>query len=134
MCTIYVILMQMVHSYMYLTISTGSSVEVDYVPIVTQQLPFTNTDRMQDLTVQIVSDGFTELNETFSVELSSVFLATESGGPAIVLSDQESARLILDPDAADVTILDGDGMQFHFINVLYNMQRSFLVQWLLLVS
>ena len=99
-----------------------------------QQLPFTNADRMQDLTIGIVSDSFTELNETFSVELSSVFLATEAGGPAIVLSNQESARLVLDPDTADVTILDDDGMQIYFINVLYNTQRSLLIQWLLLVS
>ena len=99
-----------------------------------QQLPFTNADRMQDLTIGIVSDSFTELNETFSVELSSVFLATEADGPAIDLSPQESARLILDPDTADVTILDDDGMQIYFINVLYNTQRSLLVQWLLLVS
>ena len=99
-----------------------------------QQVPFTNTDRMQDLTIEIVSDSFTELNETFSAELLSVFLATEAGGSAIDLSDQERARLILDPDTADVIILDDDGMQFHFINVLYNMQRSFLVQWLLLGS
>ena len=63
-----------------------------------------------------------------------MFLATEAGGSAIDLSDQERARLILDPDTADVIILDDDGMQFHFINVLYNMQRSFLVQWLLLGS
>ena len=89
---------------------------------------------MQDLTIQITSDGFTELNEFFSTELLSVFLATEAGGPAIVLSDQESARLILDPDTADVTILDDDGMQLHFINGLYNIQKSFLVQWLLLGS
>ena len=89
---------------------------------------------MQDLTIEIVSDSFTELNETFSAELLSVFLATEAGGSAIDLSDQERARLILDPDTADVIILDDDGMQFHFINVLYNMQRSFLVQWLLLGS
>ena len=75
-----------------------------------QQLSFTNTDRMQTLTVQITSDSFTELNETFSAELSSVFLATEAGGPAIVLSDQERDRLILDPDTANVTILDDDGM------------------------
>ena len=89
---------------------------------------------MQDLTIEIVSDSFTELNETFSAELLSVFLATEAGGSAIDLSDQERARLILDPDTADVIILDDDGMQFHFINVLYNMQRSFPVQWLLLGS
>ena len=89
---------------------------------------------MQDLTIPITSDDFTELNETFFAELLSVFLATEAGGQAIDLSPQESARLILDPDAANVTILDDDGMQFHFINVLYNMQRSFLVQWLLLGS
>ena len=88
---------------------------------------------MQDLTILIVTDNFTELDETFSAELLSVFLATEAGGPAIDLSDQERARLILDPDTADVTILDDDGMQLHFIDVLYNMQKSFLVQWLLLV-
>ena len=65
---------------------------------------------MQDLTIQITSDNFTELNEIFFAELSSVFLANEAGGPAINLSDQESARLILDPDTANVTILDDDGM------------------------
>ena len=99
-----------------------------------QQLPFTNADRMQDLTIGIVSDSFTELNETFSAELSSVFLATEASGPAIVLSNQESARLILNPDTADVTILDDNGMQIYVINVLYNTQRSLLIQRLLLVS
>ena len=62
-----------------------------------------------------------------------MFLVTETGGPAIDLSDQERARLIRNPATADVTILDDDGMQLHFIDVLYNMQKSFLVQWLLLV-
>ena len=76
----------------------------------------------------------TRFTETFSLELLSVFLATEAEGQAIDLSDQERDRLILDPDAANVTILDDDGMQLHLINVLYNMQTSFLVQWLLLGS
>ena len=89
---------------------------------------------MQDLTIPITSDDFTEINETFFAELLSVFLATEAEGQAIDLSDQERDRLILDPDAANVTILDDDGMQLHLINVLYNMQTSFLVQWLLLGS
>ena len=40
---------------------------------------------MQDLTVQILSDDFTEFNETFTAVLSSVFLADTAGGAAIEL-------------------------------------------------
>ena len=80
-----------------------------------QQLPFTDTDRLQVLTVQIISDAFIELFETFSVELSSVLLATEAGGRAIVLSDQESARLIQDPATTSVTILDDDSMKVLYV-------------------
>ena len=64
---------------------------------------------MQDLTVQILSDDFAEFNETFMAVLSSVFLAHIAGGAAIELTDQERARLILNPDTATVNILDDDG-------------------------
>jgi hypothetical protein len=76
---------------------------------VDQTISFTNADRIRDLTVQILSDGFTEFNETFTAILSSVFLAGTAGGAAIELTDQESARLIINPDIATVDILDDDG-------------------------
>ena len=70
---------------------------------------FTNTERNQNLTVQVVSDSFKEFNETFSATLESVFLAHATNGQALVLSDQEAARLVLNPDSASITILDDDG-------------------------
>ena len=60
--------------------------------------------------VQILPDNFTEFNETFTAVLSSVFLARTVGGVAIELTDQESARLVRDPDTATVNILDDDGI------------------------
>ena len=74
-----------------------------------QTISFTSSNRMQDLTVQILSDDFTELNETFTAVLSSVFLAETAGGAAIELTDQERARLIVNPDTATINILDDDG-------------------------
>jgi hypothetical protein len=74
-----------------------------------QIIPFTSANTIRDLTVQILSDGFTELNETFTAILTSVFLAGTAGGAAIDLTDQESARLIINPDIATVDILDSDG-------------------------
>ena len=76
--------------------------------VVEQSISFTSANRIQDLTVGIVNDSFTELNEAFSAVLTSVFLARAAGGAAIDLSDQERARLIRDPDTANVTILDDD--------------------------
>ena len=74
-----------------------------------QTISFTSANRMQDLTFQILSDDFTEFNETFIAVLSSVFLADTAGGAAIELTDQERARLIVNPDTATVDILDDDG-------------------------
>ena len=74
-----------------------------------QTISFTSANRNQDLTVQILSDDFTESNETFTAVLSSVFLADTAGGATIELSDQERARLIVNPDTATVRILDDDG-------------------------
>ena len=68
---------------------------------------------MQDLTVQILADDFTEFNETFTAVLSSVFLARTAGGAAIELTDQERGRLIINPDTATVNILDDDGKTHH---------------------
>ena len=74
-----------------------------------QSISFTSVNRIQDLTVGIVNDSFTELSETFSAVLTSVFLARAAGGAAIDLSDQERAHLIRAPDTANVNVLDDDG-------------------------
>ena len=73
---------------------------------------FTNTERNRNLNVQTVSDTFTEFDETFSATLESAFLARTGNGQAIVLSDQENARLILNTNSPSVTILDDDGIHF----------------------
>ena len=104
--------------------------EADYTSIVAQQLSFTNIERNRDLTVQIASDVFTEFSESFSALLSSAFLANTAGGPAIDLSDQENARLVLHPDSAVVTILDDDsGSPICPIEYVY---KAFSFQWPLL--
>ena len=84
----------------------------DYTPVVAQVVSFTNSNRNEVLIIPILSDTFTEYNETFSAMLDSVFLATQANGQPLDLSNQERARLILDPDTASVTILDDDGMYF----------------------
>ena len=88
---------------------TGSGVEADYNSVVEQSISFTTADTVQNLSVQILPDDFTELNESFSTVLTSVFLARTAGGVSIDLSDQERARLIRNPDTANVDILDDDG-------------------------
>ena len=67
-------------------------------------------NRIQNIPIHIVSDDITELNESFSAVLASVFLARTAGGVAIDLSNQEIARLIRNPDTASVNILDDDGI------------------------
>ena len=94
---------------LYVLQFTGSGVEADYNSVVEQSISFITANTVQNLPVQIVSDNFTELNESFSAMLTSVFLARTAGGAAIDLSDQERARLIRNPDAATVNILDDDG-------------------------
>ena len=74
-----------------------------------QTISFTSANTMQDLSVQILSDDFTEFNETYTAVLSSVLLAITAGGAAIELTDQERARLIVNPDTATINILDDDG-------------------------
>ena len=98
------------HSCVVLIIGSGD--EADYSQVVAQMFFFTNTDRNRDLSIDIISDTFTEYNETFSATLDSVFLATQANGQPLLLSDQERDRLIRDPDTASVTILDDDGMYF----------------------
>ena len=74
-----------------------------------QSISFTTADTMQNLSVQILPDDLTELNEGFSTMLTSVFLARTAGGVSIDLSDQERARLTRNPDTANIDILDDDG-------------------------
>ena len=98
----------------YYTIYIGSGAEADYNPVKDQSISFTILNNNQSFNVQLRADGFIEMSETFFALLTSAFLAEVAGGDAIDISDQESARLILNPDTANVTILDDDGNQFYF--------------------
>ena len=100
----------MYHAVMFHDIGSGD--EADYSQVVAQALSFTNSDRNQDLSIDIVSDSFIEYSETFSAVLDSVFLATQANGQPLDLSDQERARLILNPNTASVIIVDDDSMHF----------------------
>ena len=77
--------------------------------MIDQSITFSSANRLHDLTIQILSDNFTEIYESFTAVLSSVFLAETAGGAAIELTDQERARLIVNPDNATVIIRDDDG-------------------------
>ena len=108
----------LVHSNLHI----GNGSEADYTSVIDQSISFTSANR--DLTVQITSDNFTELNETFSAVLTSVFLSRTAGGVALELTDQESARLVRDSHTATVNILDDDGISLctspqHFIISYY---------------
>ncbi len=85
---------------------TGSG-EADYGSIANLSISFTSASNR--ISIQIVQDVYTEINETFSVVLSSVLLTHSTGGATNDLSDQERARLILIPNITTVKILDDDG-------------------------
>ncbi len=80
----------------------------DYISVVNRSVFFTNANKIQNVTVRTLSDSLTEIYETFTAVLSSVFLAVTTGGATIGLTDQERARLIIDPDIATINILDDD--------------------------
>ena len=109
----------------------GSGDEADYDSIVAQSVSFTNIDRSQNVLITIFGDSFTEINETFSAMLSSVFIADSAGGQAMPLSAQELSRLFLSPNMADITILDDDGeISWHlqspinnFSTIVFCLQR-----------
>ena len=90
--------------------AAGNDSETDYTSGVEQSITFTTSDRYWNLTVEIIPDIFTELNETFTAVLMSVFLSRTTGGVVLKLTDQERARLVTNPDTATVNILDDDGI------------------------
>ena len=91
--------------------------------MVNRSIFFTNANRNQNLTLQILSDDLTEVYETFMAVLSSVFLAGTAGGAAIEQTNQERDRLIINPKIATVKILDDDGIslwiRYFIITILF---------------
>ena len=61
----------------------------------------------QTISITIFDDSFTEANETFGASLSNPSVLV--GGTPRSLSDQEAARVIVQPATASVEILDNDG-------------------------
>ena len=102
---------------MFCTPIFAGSVEADYGSTANLSISFPPANRTVSISVTIIQDVFTEINEMFSVVLSSVFLTRSTGGATIDLSDQERGRLILIPNVTTVKILDDDGINY-FKNAL----------------
>ena len=73
---------------------------------VSSQVLFTVSNQSNSLAIPIVFSNSTESSEEFYVTLDEVILIHTNNGTRVNLSDQERARLILNPMRANVTILD----------------------------
>ena len=73
---------------------------------VSSQVPFTVSNQSNSLAIPIIFSNSTESSEEFSVTLDEVILIHTNDRIRVNLSNQERARLILNPGKANVTILD----------------------------
>ena len=78
----------------------------DFAAIASSQVLFTAGIRVNSLAIPIISSNSTESSEEFFVTLDEVVLIHTNNGSRVDLSDQERARLILNPRRASITILD----------------------------
>ena len=81
----------------------------DFAAIPSPEVTFTAGNRIKQLTISIMSSNSTERREAFTVTLDEVTLTHASNKMPLNLSDQEQARLILNPRIASITILDDNG-------------------------
>ena len=74
------------------------------------QVTFTgDSSRVNRQIVPIISRNTTEFPEYFTVSLDEVALLTSNNYSSLHLSDQERARLVLNPSVANITIVDING-------------------------
>ena len=73
------------------------------------EITFTAVNQVKQLSIPIISTNSTESSEEFTVTLDKVMLVHSNTRITVNVSDQESARLILNPRIANVTILDDNG-------------------------
>ena len=85
-----------------LTIIEGT----DFAAIASSEITFNADSRIKHLAIPIISSNSTESREWFIVTLDEVIFIHMNNKTNLNLSDQERARLILNPRIANVTILD----------------------------
>lgn len=85
--------------------SGSPSSEADFVSV--QQMLQFSVIGEELVPVSIVDDSFTEFNETFVASLGDPIVLV--GGTERLLTEQEAARVVIQPPTASVEILDNDG-------------------------
>lgn len=81
--------------------------EADYVSVIDQQITFTEFTKVQQVAVDIFDDDFTENSEMFGATLSNLVVLVD--GVEQTLAASEASRITVQPDTANVEILDNDG-------------------------
>ena len=81
----------------------------DFVAIASMEVTFTTGNRIKSLATPVISTNSTESSEEFTVTLDEVILIHTNSRTTQNLSEEESARLILNPRVADIIILDDNG-------------------------
>ena len=82
---------------------------MDFEPIVSSRVTFTSGSRVNRQIISIISSSSTEAKEYFGVSLDIVLLLNSTNGSSLFLSEQEKARLVLNPRVANITIEDSNG-------------------------
>ena len=81
----------------------------DFSALTSSQITFSAVNRVQRLAIPIIYTNSTEISEEFTVTLDEVILINTINRTTVNLSEEESARLILNPRIASITILDDNG-------------------------
>ena len=89
--------------------------KADFRSISQQTISFAESSRTETVPITIVNDAFPETNETFRVRLGSP--AVLIGGAEHTLTDDEAARIQIQPETATVEIQDNDGKHINAVIV-----------------
>ena len=81
----------------------------DFAALASLEVMFTAVNRVQRLAIPIISTNSTEGSEEFTVNLDEVILIHTNNRTTVNLSEEEGARLILNPRVTDIIILDDNG-------------------------
>ena len=80
----------------------------DFGGIASSEVTFTAGNRINSVTITIIPNNSTESSEEFTITLDKIILLHR--GIMLNLSEEERARLVLNPGIAAVKIIDDDGM------------------------
>lgn len=87
--------------------------KADFQSIPQQTISFAQSRRTVTVPITIVNDTFPETNETFGTSLGSPVV--QVGSAEHTLTDDEAARIQIQPETATVEIQDNDGKHVHLL-------------------